>query len=409
MLNTLMPSPAALRDVPPHVPPELCVDFNVYAPPGADRDFHASWLPLQADDVPAILWSVHNGGHWLPTRGALVAAIYADHLRFSNRYSMVPKDVAAQFFGIPQSLDPPDHQPFRMLLASVLGPKAINRVAEDVRARARRMVAEIRPRGECDFVRDYADVLPVQVFMSLVDLPPQDAPHLQALNAHIVRPSAEGMSVLDADRALADYLAVPVAARLGGEGSDMLSRMINGWVNGRTLSETEALNLTKLVMQGGLDTVSNLLSFALHHLATNPDHRRALVEDPALIPAAIDEMIRRFPVASTGRMVRRNMVYEGVDMRAGDAVMLATPIHGLDHRENEDPMLVDFHRSARAYSTFGQGVHRCPGAYLARLEIETTLREWLSSIPEFELAQERTLFRGGIIATVEALPLRWTA
>lgn len=402
-----MATASPVSDPPAHVPPELVIDFDVYAPPGVRDDFYAGWEGLLAPDVPPIAWSVRNGGHWMPTKGAQLAAIYGDSVRFSNRISLLPKAVGEQFFGIPQSMDPPDHTQFRMLLNKVLGPKIINRMDDEIRALAAETIEALRPRGGCNFTDDYAEKLPVSIFMRLVDLPIDDAPELLEINRHIIRPTGE-MSVVEANEKLHAYLRGPVTKRLGGEGGDMLSRMINGRVYDRALSVDEALNLAKLVMQGGIDTVSNLLSFAMHFLATEPDFRDALVRDPALIPVAVDELIRRFPVVVGARMVCHDMIYEGVDMRAGDVVAIGTPLHSLDPAANAEPARFDLDRTSRAHSTFGQGAHRCPGAYLARLEAQITLEEWLRRIPAFRVAEDAEVtFRGGVIATVESLPLRW--
>ena len=130
-------------------------------------------------------------------------------------------------------------------------------------------------------------------------------------------------------------------------------------------------------------------------------------QDPSILPAAVDEIARRFPVASLGREVKQDIVYEGVDMRVGDMVIMPTALHGLDERQNHDSMRVDFRRTERSHSAFGQGPHRCPGAHIARLEVRITIEEWLAQIPDFELAEQDIHFRGGVVGTVDALPLRW--
>lgn len=404
-MNASAPTP-----VPAHVPAELVVDFDIYDPPGSREHFHEAWAPLLADDMPPIVWTTANGGHWMPTKGAVVAKIWGDNAHFSNRLSVVPKDVGLQFFGIPQSLDGAKHADFRMLLTGLLGPKAVNRMEADVRAQAVALIDEIAPRGACDFTMDYAGVLPVRIFMTLVDLPLEDADYLVAINEHIIRPHGE-MGVVEANEKLNDYLRKPVLERLGAGGTDMLSRMINGTVEGgRHLTEDEAVNMAKLVLQGGIDTVSNLLSFSMHFLAASPATRARIIANPSVIPTAVEEMIRRFPVICTARLVKDDVDYEGVSLRAGDALVMPNAVHALDPRENDDPLAVDLDRAERAHSAFGQGVHRCPGAYLARLEARVTITEWLRRIPDFRIAADKAVrYRGGVVATVETLPLVWEA
>ena len=94
-------------------------------------------------------------------------------------------------------------------------------------------------------------------------------------------------------------------------------------------------------------------------------------------------------------------------MKAGDPVVLSTMIHGLDERANPRPMEVDFHRQQREYSTFSQGIHRCVGTHLARLEFRITLEEWLSRVPEFEMGPGEIRCSGGLVGGMDRLPLRW--
>ena len=98
---------------PPHVPVELAVNFDVYNPPDVEQDLQLPWKRLQESGVPEMTWSICYGGHWLPTSGTLAAAIYVDHENFSNRLSILPREVGEHHFGIPQSMDPPEHQPLR--------------------------------------------------------------------------------------------------------------------------------------------------------------------------------------------------------------------------------------------------------------------------------------------------------
>ena len=108
------------------------------------------------------------------------------------------------------------------------------------------------------------------------------------------------------------------------------------------------------------------------------------------------------------RMVAKDIDYRGISLKRGDMILIPTALHGLDERENEDPLAVDFHRRNIAHQTFGGGPHRCVGLHLARLEVMVTLQEWLKRIPAFRLGDEgRPVFHSGIIAAVENVPLHW--
>ena len=162
------------------------------------------------------------------------------------------------------------------------------------------------------------------------------------------------------------------------------------------------------VLVGGLDTVVNLLSFTLSWLAQDHDLRRALVADPALIDDALMEFLRRFPVVSSSREVRKDIEFEGVHLKSGDMVMAPTIVVTLDEDNNADPLDFRLGRKARKHSTFGRGSHTCPGAHLARMEMKIVLREWLARIPEFRLADGAELrFTNGIVGSVKPFMLEW--
>ena len=130
--------------------------------------------------------------------------------------------------------------------------------------------------------------------------------------------------------------------------------------------------------------------------------------DPTLIPAAVDELLRRFPIVTIAREVRNDIEFEGVMLKRGDMVTIAGALVGTDERLNKRPLEVDFGRTGAQHATFGNGRHLCPGMHLARLELKVTIEEWLSRIPNFELAPGSDIsFRGGIVGVVESLPLVW--
>jgi cytochrome P450 len=144
-------------------------------------------------------------------------------------------------------------------------------------------------------------------------------------------------------------------------------------------------------------------------LARHPVHRRQLRDAPERIPAAIEELVRRFGIVSIARLVTRDLDFHGAPLHCGDMILLPTVLHGLDERENADPTRVDFGRSHARHSTFGQGAHHCVGAQLARTELRVTVEEWLARIPEFEVAPGATIAcQGGIVGCVSELPLVWT-
>ncbi|WP_313804674.1 cytochrome P450 [Sphingobium sp.] len=393
---------------PDNVPADRVFDFDIYRDVPEGTDFHRSWRALM-DVVPyPLMWTPHNGGHWVAMRGDVSDVVMSQSDRFSNHTVLVPKDTAGEAYRlIPLSLDPPEHQPFRKLLNDNLGPKPLKAVEQKITDLTVSLIEGFRGKGRCDFMHEFAEQLPVQIFMHIVDLPLADLPKLKHLADQFTRPDGS-LTYPEVAQMFRDYLIPVITARRGGDGQDMISRMVNGTVGGRELTDVEAQNICMQVLVGGLDTVVNLLSFTMSYLAEDHDLRRALAADPSRIDDALLEFLRRFPVVSSSREVRHDVDFEGVRLKAGDMVMAPTIVVTLDDAYNDDPLEFRLGRAGRRHSTFGKGSHTCPGAHLARMEMKIVLREWFARIPEFRLADEAGLrFTNGIVGSVKPFILEW--
>lgn len=401
-MHTATPS-----EPPPHVAQEQVVDFDFFYPPGVEDDFQAAWLTLQAPAVPDVVWTPRNGGHWIATRGELVEEVFSDYHKFSNRVVTIPKERGEHYRMLPTTLDPPDHRPVRNLLNRNLSPAAVNQQIDMIRSICVELIEEVKPRGGCDLLADFAAHFPIRVFMHMVDLPREDAPLMKYWTDQIVHPDGS-MTLEETMQRFHDYLEPVVRARQGKGGGDALSDIVNTQVEGREMTMEDILNLLMQFMMGGLDTVYNFLAYSFLFLARNPGHRRQLLDDPDLIPGAVNELLRRFPLVSMAREVREDIEWHGTRLKKGDMIVCASPLVGNDARMNPDPLLVDFHRKGGHHATFGMGHHICPGAHLARVEMRITLAEWLARIPHFEVAPGAAItMRGGIVGSMETLPLVW--
>jgi cytochrome P450 len=392
---------------PDHVPDSLVVDFDIYHPKGGTDDFYGSWRALQDAGVPDIIWTPRNEGHWIVTSGRLVSHLFADYERFSSHVLFVPKSDGVHHQLPPSTIDPPAHRPFRNLLTAGLSPTAVAAIEPFIRNLAINLTEDLRLKGRCNFTTDFAEKFPIGIFMNMVDLPFEDAPKIKYWTDQTTRPDGT-MPYADAIQALIDYIAPTAEERRGSDRTDLITHIVNGKIGDRDLTPKEAASLCAQILIGGADTVLNILTFIMMHLAQDAGNRRRLVEDPSLIPQAVEELIRRFPMVCDGREIVQDMEFEGVVMKKGEMVMMPTVLHGLDDRENENAMRVDFDRKTIRHSTFGNGAHKCPGAHLARTEILITLQEWLKRIPEFEVEPGAKLtFTCGINSNLDALPIVW--
>jgi cytochrome P450 len=318
----------------------------------------------------------------------------------------IPKQDRARF--LPLEMDPPEHAGYRGVITPVFTPKAVSAWAEEARRLAGDLIDGFHGRGECEFVTEFAQQLPIIVFLKMCNLPLADRPMLLRWIGQSVRPASLADRA-EGGRQLGEYVATWLAERRVHPGDDLLSRLVTAEIDGRRMTADEALQMGRAVLGGGLDTVSASMTFAARFLAENPAHAQQLIEDPKLIPNAVDELFRRFPVPNIARVAARDIVWKGATLREGDLILLPTVLHGLDERCFEDPLTVDFRRkSARNHSAFSRGIHNCPGASLARAEMRIFLEEWLQRIPRFRIAAGKAARMGtGIVHSVLALPLSW--
>ena len=390
---------------PDHVASELAVDFDFYAPCPRGEDPFEAWAKLQGG--PPVVWTPHNGGHWIATTGAVTKEVLTDVERFSSRFAFIPK--ADRPPAVPLELDPPVHAPFRRMLLPVMSPQSVRKWAEEARALAVELIEGFAARGRCEFMADFAQQLPIIIILRMLNLPMADRlPLLEAVNSNL-RPTSEDRKVAGRQY-MNDYIRNLIAERRAHPGEDIFSGALVADVGGRVMTDDEAAGLASGLIGGGLDTVTATMGWQALCLARNPDLRAQLVSNPDLIPRAIEEMMRRYPVPNIARVVREDMEYEGAQMKAGEQILVSACMHSMDPAVFADPLTVDFTRKdAWKHSSFSHGNHRCIGAPLAMQELRIFHEEWLKRIPDFRLDPDAPpVLATGIVHAVESLPLVWT-
>jgi cytochrome P450 len=398
-----------LADKPDHVPTELVVDFNIYDMVGSDIDVQAAYAAVQQAS-PDIFWTPHNGGHWVATRGEDIVHMQRATGDFSNRSVVLPPPPAEWPRQIPLELDPPLHAQYRRPLMHALTPGVVQHLEERVRQVAIDQIEKLLPQGECEFIEDFAKVLPIHVFLDLVDLPLADKDLLLPIAEVSVR-SPDAAKRQQAQMDMGQYLHKWVVERRANPGEDLLSRLVTVEIDGQLISEPDAVNYATLVLFGGLDTVAGMIGFFGKFLAENPAHQRQLVENldnDAFLKAAIEELLRRHGLANTTRVITHDFAYKGVQFREGDIILPPNLMVGLDDRLNADPLMVDFARQKPVHAVFGNGAHACPGATLARRELRVFLQEWLARIPEFRVKPgKKPVLATGQVNGILELRLVW--
>ncbi|UXJ50277.1 cytochrome P450 [Pseudomonas citronellolis] len=395
-------SQPATWTVPEHVPEERVVDFDFMHPPGAESDVHAAWKTLH--NGPDVVWSPYNGGHWIATRAEDIETIQKDHSRFSHARVTVPRSDDVRL--VPLELDPPEHTAYRTLITPPFLPQAIASMESDVRALTIELIEGFKDKGECEFVSEFAKMLPIVIFLRLVDLPQADRLQLLEMAELSVRGDLEERQ--RSQGMLMGYIGKWVQERTSNPGKDLISLIVNAKIDGQPIPPERMFGMLVVVLFGGLDTVAAMMSFICRFLAEHPAERRRLAESPELILTAVDELIRRHGVTNTARVVVEDMEFKGVQLKKGDQIQIPNALFGLDERRFGNPMEIDLERKPVLHAAFGNGPHRCPGSFLARTEIKVFLQEWLKRIPEFEIkAGEHPRCASGMVNGMLYLPLQW--
>ena len=404
-----IPSQPSLASRPDHVPEDRVIDFDVYRQPPAGMCPQQMWFEMQASAKHPVMWTPHNGGHWIAMEPDLTESVLSEWDTFSTKVVMVPREPMGETYSkyLPLPLDPPNHFEFRRILNANLGAKSIARMTEDVEELTIALIDSFKASGRCNFTTEFAEQLPVRIFMRVVDLPEGDLPKLKYLSDQFTRPDGS-ITHPEVERQFSEYIGPVIRSRRGKEGSDLITEMVNGKIFNRPITDEEAENMCIQVLIAGLYTVVNLLGFIFSYLATNANLRRKLASEPSLQDDAILEFLRRFPLVSNAREVRREVEFGGVVLKPRDMIMGSTMLVAMSEKTNPDPLDFQLKREKRHFFLFGKGIHVCPGAPLARLELKIILKEWLARIPEFRLVEGAGLsYMSGIVSAVSPFELEW--
>jgi len=390
---------------PSHVPPELIVDLDFYDLPFSGDDVQLAWRRFIGKGP--MVWSPRNGGHWVPTRAEDIAALHRDVVRLSNRDGTA-LPVRSGMRLLPTQADPPEVEEYRRTVLSFFSPRQIDALEPSIRALACQLIDALAPRGGCEFVSAISHQLPIVVFLQIMALPVEDRTYLLSQSEQVARnPDNEAKG--RAMQALISYIECRVTDRRDGVGDDMISTMVRARIGERPLRHDEIVSICALLLMAGLDTVAAMMGFIAAYLAQHPEMRERLRADVGLIPTAVEEFLRRFAVTSLGRVAVQDFDIGGVTVRAGDHILLSSPLHNLDPERFPDPEKIRLDRGRVHHISFGRGAHACLGAYLARTELRIFIQEWLARIPEFELIPGTSAAgRSGSVNALAELHLRWS-
>lgn len=318
---------------------------------------------------------------------------------------------------IPQQIDPPAQARYRRLLDPLFSRRRSLQLEPDVRRQANVLIDKFIDNGGCEFNRSFAIPLPGSVFLNLFGLPFEDLELFLEMKDGIIRPHTRTQDPEEmvkvrkhAGQSLIEYFEKELDSREGKTLSgDLLDAFRSFEIDGEKLSRNDILDICYLILIAGLDTVTATLGCDIAFLAANPAHRNRIVEDPELIPAAIEELFRwETPVAAVPRKLKQDVAVGGVEMKKGEMVTLLLGAANLDDRQFSQADEVDFGRERNRHIAFGGGPHRCLGSHLARMEMRVAMEEWHRRIPNYQIKEGETPTYSTGIREVQYLPLVWS-
>jgi cytochrome P450 len=395
------------ESLPSHVPAELVRDVDFAGDAEVLADPYLAFDRLR-DDAD-ILWSPKLGGHWIVLAAGLVREAFQTPDAFSSYPTGVPP--MTEFWPrklIPEELDGDEHTRYRRLLSPFFSPSAIRPMADSVRKRARDLISAVSNHDEIEFVRAVALPLPSSVFLDLFGLPVEQADVFTSWTEQLLHSGDPQVSTA-AGQSVVEYLLGLIAERRDEPRDDLISALTTAVVDGQPLTTEEVLDTAFLLFIAGLDTVTSQLGVVFYHLARDGELQRRLRADADLIPAAVEELLRAYPIVPPARTLTRDYTLGGVQMRKGDTVLLATSAASRDPQEYQNPREVDVDRPAVSTTAFGLGPHRCLGSHLARQELVIVVQLMIEMMPEFELAPgfEPKWHTAGNVWGIDALRLRF--
>jgi cytochrome P450 len=280
-----------------------------------------------------------------------------------------------------------------------------------IRELASGILDKIEPGSTYEFAEQIAAPLPTWMIADLLGAPPDDWEQFRTWSDAIAAQSADPEIELDPGVAMGqlyEYFKQLIAARRIKPRDDMLSVLVDVEVEGETLTDDELLGFSGLLLVAGNETVRNLVAQGTLALIAHPDEHRKLVENPGLIPGAVEEMLRfTNPVAHFARTATADFEIRGQRIRAGDTVAM---LYGSANRDEEifgdDAEEFKVTRHPNPHIAFGCGEHSCLGAQLARLEARVMFEELLRRYPEIELMGEVTRMRSTIAPGIARMPVR---
>jgi len=391
----------------PHVerPPasDWATDWDHMDPRWRDNPFEI-WDELR--QTCPIAHTERFDGAWLPTRYEDVKDIAYDTEHFSSR-RVVVRDVKVEnpLPAPPITSDPPRHKADKQVLLPFFTPAEMEKLEPKARQVCNELIDSFIADGRCDAAQQYARHIPVRIIAHMLGVPIKDSDKfIQWIHEILELGIADHEISLVATKEMRDYFRYHIELRKEGKTEadpdgpkpDLIQVMMDGSLNGVPFEENHVLGTLNLLMIAGIDTTWSAIGASIMHLGQNPADRQRLIDEPEIMPMAIEELLRAYAPVTMAREVKKDVEFKGCPMKEGDMILLSFPAGNRDPEMFPDADKVILDRHENRHGAFGLGIHRCVGSNLARMEMTVAIEEWLKRIPDFSVDGDVTWSDGTV-------------
>lgn len=379
----------------------------------------AAYDPLRAGPALSRITLFDGRPAWLVTGHGAARALLADPRLSTDRTRDGFPAPTARFAAVKNrrtallGVDDPEHRVQRRMMV----PSFTLRRATELRPRIQEIVDEridamIAQGPPAELVSAFALPVPSTVICALLGVPYTDHDFFEGQSRRLLRgPTAE--DVMDARDQLEEYVdeLIDHKQKQAEPGEGVLDELVHGQLRDGELTRQDVIALAIILLVAGHETTANMISLGTFTLLQHPERLAELRTDPALVPAAVEELMRMLSIADgLLRMAVEDIEVAGTTIRAGEGVVFSTSVVNRDEDVYADPDMLDWHRPARHHIAFGFGIHQCLGQNLARAELEIALHTLFDRLPTLRLAapaEEIPFKPGDTIQGMLELPVTW--
>ncbi|MDB2643400.1 cytochrome P450 [Luminiphilus sp.] len=393
------------------IPEALLSDFDIVGDVGLVADPQQRLLETLAKDPRDIVYTPHNGGHWLVTSHELGREILSNADLFGSFPIGIPANMEQRPRLIPLESDAAAHRRYRRLLLPIFEPAAVQQLQAGAETLAQEILDDVLPEGEFDFLWRVAKPISMGLFVRQLGLEPERLDEFYAWETGFYRaPTMEER--IECGQNIGAYLSAVVNQHVEHPKDDIVTMLLNVEVEGERLSQEEVQSICYLLFLASIDTVATMLSFIVRHLSRDQALFRRLKEDRTAIADSVDELLRMHAFINLNRICERDTVFHGVVFRAGDNIVVPSFVTDRDERVFADPDAFNADRSKREknqHHAFGAGAHKCIGLHVAKMEVRVVLEALFDRISSLELVSESAVTgHGGTTMGLDTIPIKVT-